>query len=94
MSLFLHRDEPLILGRLVITFGGIMDHDLLLARLGVDGSLDGACGLVMDGTSTAEDATAEVLETDVVPSETDGTSLAVELTFDTADTEVLMLCPE
>jgi hypothetical protein len=93
MSLFFHRDEPLVLGR-HIAGGGTGDHDLVLTRLGVDGSLDGACGLVTDVTSTVEDATAEVLETDVAPVETDGTSRSVELTFGTAEQPVERLCPE
>ncbi|MBW2262332.1 MAG: hypothetical protein JRG91_10200 [Deltaproteobacteria bacterium] len=93
MSLFIHRDAPLLLGR-HISGGGTGDHDLLLARLQPDGTLPGTCGLVTDVASTGEDSTAEVLETDVTPLETDGETRSVALTFGIADQPVELLCPE
>jgi hypothetical protein len=93
LSLATHRGDLLVLGRLIAS-GGIGDHDLLLARLPVTGDMDGTCGLVSDGASTAHDSTAEVLETDVTPYGTDGTARSVALTFDTSDQPVETLCPE
>jgi hypothetical protein len=93
MSLDLHRDGLLLLGRYVAT-GGFGHHDLLIMRTGNDGSFAGTCDLVSDGTSTVEDSTATVLATDAAPLETTGESRSVGLTFEGVDISWESLCSE
>lgn len=93
MSLDRHRDGLLLLGRSVVT-GGAGHHDLLVARLGEDGAIDGTCGLMGDGASSAEDSTATVLATDAAAVATTGEVRSVHLTFDGADLPWETLCPE
>jgi hypothetical protein len=68
--------------------------DVLVARMGMDGSFTGSCTLLRDASVGSEAAITTLTATDVAPSIATGVVLDSAAVFRTLDMPVEILCPE
>ena len=69
-------------------------NDVLVARLGMDGSFAGTCSLLRDASVGSGDVVTWAEATDVTPSASTGTVLDAPAVFSALDTPVELICPE
>jgi len=89
-----HEDGIVIVGNHATSHIGPSQTDVIVARLGLDGSFSGTCAWISDGTLSGSGVTTPLTVTDVEARITDGVIVDAHSTFTDVDLPFTTVCPE
>jgi hypothetical protein len=69
-------------------------HDVVLGRLGIDGSFTGDCSLIREAPAIAQDTFAVTFPTTEIPIDTEFRDSEASVSFIDVDMPIYMLCPD
>jgi hypothetical protein len=90
----LHEEGLVITGEHATSLTGVHRPDVLVARLGLDGTFTGTCSWVNDAAAIAFEVTTPFTVTGFETRNTDGVIVDAHSTFTNADLPVTRMCPE